>query len=66
MLERQRIGHRGRLMGVPPKDLHARAELTRRVPRPEEVVGRRTGRAGPAGQELNEHRDPGTRRGPAP
>ena len=48
MLERQRIGHRGRLMGVPPKDLHTRAELTRRVPRPEEVVGRRPGRTGSA------------------
>ena len=66
MLERQRIGHRGRLMGVPPKDLHARAELTRRVPRPEEVVGRRPGRAGAASQKLNVHRGRGARRRPAP
>ena len=66
VLERQRVGHRGHLMGVPPKDLHARSRLTRRVPRPEEVVGRRPGRAGSASQELNVHRGRGARRRPAP
>ena len=66
MLERQRVGHRGRLMGVPPKDFHARAELIRRVPGPEEVVGRRPGRTGSASQELNVHRGRGARRRPAP
>ena len=59
MLERQRVGHRRHLMGIPPEDLHARAQLPRRVPRPEEVVGRRPGRAGSASQELNVHRGRG-------
>ena len=66
VLERQRVGHRGDLMGIPLEDLHALAQLPRRVPRPEEVIGRRPGRAGAAGQELNVHRDRGSRRGPAP
>ena len=66
VLERQRVGHRGHLMGVPPEDLHARAQLPRRIPRPEEVVGRRPGRTGSASQELNVHRGRGTRRRPAP
>ena len=66
VLERQRVGHRGHLMGVTPKDLHARTELPYRVPHPEEVVGRRPGRAGSASQELNVHRRRGARRRPAP
>ena len=66
VLERQRVGHRGHLMGIPPEDLHALAQLPRRVPRPEEVVGRRPGRAGSASQELNVHRGRGSRRGPTP
>ena len=66
VLERQRVGHRGHPMGIPPEDLHALARLPGRVPRPEEVVGRRPGRAGAAGQEFNVHRDRGSRRGPAP
>ena len=39
VLERQRVGHRGHLMGIiPPKDLHALAQsCPARVPRPEEV-----------------------------
>ena len=45
---------------------NASAQLPRRVPGPEEVVGRRPGRAGSASQELNVHRGRGTRRGPAP
>ncbi len=66
VLERQRVGHRGHLMGIPPEDLHARAQLPGRVPRPEEVVGRRPGRAGSASQELNVHRGRGARCRPAP
>ena len=66
VLERQRVGHRGHPMGIPPEDLHALAQLPRRVPRPEQVVGRRTGRAGAAGQELNVHRGRGSRRGATP
>ena len=64
VLERQRVGHRGHLMGIPLEDLHALAQLPCRVPRPEEVVGRLPGRAGSAGQELNVHRRRGGRRGP--
>ena len=66
VLERQRVGHRGHLMGIPPEDLHALAQLPGRVPRSEEVVGRRPGRAGAVSQELNVHRSRGARRGPAP
>ena len=66
VLERQRVGHRGDVMGIPLEDLHALAQLPRRVPRPEQVIGRRPGRAGAAGQEFNVHRDRGSRRGPAP
>ena len=66
VLECQRVGHRGHLMGIPPEDLHALARLPGRIPRPEEVVGRRPGRAGTAGQELNVHRGRGSRRGPTP
>ena len=66
VLERQRVGYRGHLMGIPPEDLHSLARLPGRVPCPEEVVGRLPGRAGAAGQELNVHRGRGSRRGPAP
>ena len=66
VLERQRVGHHGHLMGIPPEDLHALARLPGRIPRPEEVVGRRPGRARSAGQELNVHRGRGSRRGPTP
>ena len=64
VLERQRVGHRGHLMGIPLEDIHAFAQLPGRIPRPEQVVGRRPGRAGAAGQELNVHRGRGSRRGP--
>ena len=64
VLERQRVGHRGHPMGIPLEDLHALAQLPRRVPRPEEVIGCRRGRAGAASQELNVHRGRGGRRGP--
>ena len=66
VLERQRVGHRGHLMGIPPEDLHALAQLAGRVPRPEQVVDRRPGRAGAASQELNVHRGRGSRRGTTP
>ena len=52
--------------GDPPEDLHALAQLPGRVPCPEEVVGRRPGRAGAARQELNVHRGRGVRRGLTP
>ena len=34
VLERQRVGHRGHLMGIPSEDLHSLAQLSRRVQRP--------------------------------
>ena len=49
VLERQRVGHRGHLAGIPPEDLHAFAELPGRVPCPEGAVSGRVGGAGPAG-----------------
>ena len=53
-------------MGIPPEDLHALAQLPGRVPCPEEVVGRRPGRAGAASLERNVHRGRGVRRGLTP
>ena len=66
VLERQRVGHRGHPMGIPAQHLDALARLSRRVPRPEEVVGRVPRRAGSASQELNVHRGRGARCRPAP
>ena len=43
VLERQRVGHRRHLMGIPPEDLDPRAQLPGRVPCSEEIVGRRPG-----------------------
>ena len=65
VLERQRVGHGGHLMGVPPEHLDALARLAGRVPLPEEVVGRVPRRARSAGEEFNVHRDRVLRRGPA-
>ena len=62
VLERQRVGHGGHLVRIAPKDLDALARLPGRVPLPEEVVGRVPRRAGPAREELNQHRRPGTPR----
>ena len=58
VLEPQRVGHGGHLVGISPEHLDAFARLPRRVTLTEEVVGRCPGRAGPAGEELNEHRRP--------
>ena len=66
MLERQRVGHGGHLVRIAPKDLDALARLPGRVPLPEEVVGRVPRRAGPAREELNQHRRPGTPQASAP
>ena len=62
VLERQRVGHRSHLMGIPPQHLDALARLSGGVPLPEEVVGRVPRRAGSAGQELNVHRGRSARR----
>ena len=61
VLERQRVGHGGHHVRVPAQHLDALAQLPGRVPLPEEVAGRRPGRAGPAREELNQHRRPGSR-----
>ncbi len=66
VLERQRVGHGGHLVRIAPKDLDALARLPGRVPLPEEVVGRVPRRAGPAGQELNQHPRPCFQEGTAP
>ena len=66
VLERQRVGYGGHLVRIAPKDLDALARLPGGVPLPEEVVGRRPRRARPAGQELNQHPRPNSRREPAP
>ena len=66
VIELQRVGHRSHLVGISPEHLDAFARLPGRVPLPEEVVGRRPGRAGSAGEELNEHRSPGCQRASAP
>ena len=66
VLELQRVGHGSHLFRIAPKDLDALARLPGRVPLPEEVVGRVPRRAGPAREELNQHRRPGTPRGSAP
>ena len=66
VIELQRVGHRSHLVGISPEHLYALPRLPARVPLPEEVVGRRPGRAGSAGEELNEHRSPGCQRASAP
>ena len=65
VLEVERVGDRGHHVRVPAQHLDALARLSGRVPLPEEVVGRVPRRSGPAGQELNVHRGPGSRSGPA-
>ena len=67
VLEGKRIGHGGHLVGISPEHFDAFARLPGRVPLPEEVVGRVPRRAGPAREELNEHRLPCSRQeGSAP
>ena len=53
MLERQRVGDGGHLMGIAAQHLDTLARLSGRVPLPEEVVGRVPCRTGSACQELN-------------
>ena len=65
VLEVERVGHCGHHVRVPPQHLDALARLPGRVPLPEEVASRVARRAGPAGQELNVHRGPGSRSEPA-
>ena len=66
VLEVERVGDRGHHVRVAPQHLDALARLPGRVPLSEEVSGRVPRRAGPAGQELNVHRAPGSRSEPAP
>ena len=66
VLEGKRIGHGGHLVGISPEHLDALARLPGRVPLPEEVARRVPRRAGPAGQELNQHRRPCVQEGTAP
>ena len=47
VLERQRVGHRGHLMGIPSEDLHSLAQLSRRVQRPLMCRCRWGGQRGP-------------------
>ena len=61
VLERQRVGDGGHHVRVPAQHLDTLAWLPGRVPLPEEVLGRRPRRAGPAREELNQHRRPGSR-----
>ena len=55
MLELQRVGDGGDHVGVAAEDRDVLARLARGVALAEQVVGRRAGRAGPAGDELNVH-----------
>ena len=66
VLEGKRIGHGGYLVGISPEHLDAFARLPGRVPLTEEVAGRIPGRAGSAGEELNEHRPPCSQEGTVP
>ena len=59
MIERQRVGHRGHLVGISPEHFDAFARLPGSVPLAEEVVGRRRCRAGSTGEELNVHLESG-------
>ncbi len=61
VLEGKRVGDGGHHVRVPAQHLDALARLPGRVPLPEEVAGRRPGRAGPAREKLNQHRRPGSR-----
>ena len=65
VLEPQRVGDGGHLVGIAAEDLDPVAQLPGRVPLAEQVVDRRPGRAGPAGDELNVHRPPLGRHGRA-
>ena len=66
VLELQRVGDGGDHVGIAAEDRDALARLPGRVALAEQVVGRRAGRAGPAGDELNVHPAPRVGGGPAP
>ena len=66
VLELQRVGHGGHFVRIPAQHLDAFARLPRRVPLPEEVVGRIPGRSGPVREKLKVHRGPGSRSERAP
>ncbi len=66
VLEVERVGHVGHFVRIAPEDFDALARLPGRVPLPEEVVGRVQRRAGPAGQELNQHPRPCFQEGTTP
>ena len=66
VLEVERVGHVGHFVRIPAQDLDAFARLPGRVPLPEEVVGRVSGRSGSVREKLNVHRGPGARSGRAP
>ena len=63
VLELQRVGDSGHAFGIAAANLNAVAGLAGGVPLAEQVVDRRPGRAGPAGDELNVHRPLGCRHG---
>ena len=63
VLELERVGDSGHPIGIAAANLDAVARLAGRVPLAEQVVDRRFGRAGPAGDELNVHRPPRRRHG---
>ena len=65
VLELQRVGHVGHFVRIAPEDFDALARLPGRVPLPEEVGSGVPRRAGPAGQELNQHPRPSAPRASA-
>ena len=66
VLELQRVGQGGHFVRIASKDFDALARLPGRVPLPEKVVRGVPRRAGPAGQELNQHPRPCFQEGTAP
>ena len=64
VLEGQRIGHGGHLVGISPEHLDAFAGLPGRVKLAEQVLGRLAGRSGSVRQELKVHPGPGFQRAP--
>jgi hypothetical protein len=66
VLEGKRIGHVGHLVGISPEHLDAFTRLPGRVLLTEKVAGRIPGRAGSAGEKLNEHRPPCSQEGTVP
>ncbi len=66
VLELQRVGDVGDHVGIAAENRDALPRLAGRVALAEQVVGRRAGRAGAAGDELNVHRRPRVGGGPAP